>query len=220
MPQVKICGISEIEQALATAQAGADYLGLVFTQSTRQISPQKAARIVFETKKLTKPPQIVGVFVHSPTNDVNFIAESCKLDMVQLSGDESWEYCLSIKKPIIKAIHVFIGTTTEQITDEIKKGYTYMAADNLKFLLDSKVKGTYGGTGQAFDWKVAREVSLKYPVLVAGGLDPNNVGQMVREVKPWGVDVSSGVETGGKKDLQKIQLFIQRAKHLLHDSEG
>ena len=214
MPQVKICGISEIEQALAAAQAGADYLGLVFAQSTRQIAPRKAARIVFEVRKLARPPQIVGVFVHSPANDVNFIAEFCKLDMVQLSGDETWEYCLSIKKPIIRAIHVFNSTTAEQIIAEIKKGCSYLPADNLKFLLDSKVKGAYGGTGQAFDWKVAREVSLKYPVLVAGGLDPNNVGQMVREVKPWGVDVSSGVESGGKKDLQKIQLFVQRAKHL------
>jgi len=220
MPQVKICGISETEQALAAAEAGADYLGLVFAQSSRQISPQKAARIVFEVRKLARPPQIVGVFVHSPANDVNFITEFCKLDMVQLSGDENWEYCLSIKKPIIKAINVFSSATAAQIVDEIKRGYSYLSKENLRFLLDSKVKGTYGGTGQAFDWKIAREVSLKYPVLVAGGLDPNNVGQMVREVKPWGVDVSSGVETGGKKDTEKIKLFVQRAKHLLHDSEG
>jgi phosphoribosylanthranilate isomerase len=214
MPQVKICGISDIEHALATAEAGADYLGLVFAPSKRQISPQNAARIVHEVQKLAKPPQIVGVFVHSPVNDVNFIADFCKLDCVQLSGDENWDYCLSIKKPIIKAIHVHTRATAEEIIDEIKKGYGFLPADNLRFLLDSKVKGSFGGTGQAFDWKVAKEVSLKYPVLVAGGLEPNNVGQMVHEVKPWGVDVSSGVETGGKKDVEKIRLFVQRAKHL------
>jgi len=212
MTKIKICGITETEQALAAAEAGADYLGLVFAQSSRQINPQRAATIVHEVKKTVKSPQMVGVFVNLPSNDVNFIAESCRLDWVQLSGDESWDFCRQIKKPVIKAIHIFSNSSAVQIMDEIKKGYTFLSSEYPKILLDTRVKGTYGGTGKPFDWNLAKEVNLKYPVLVAGGLDINNVVQMIGEVKPWGVDVSSGVESRGKKDIGKIKQFIQNVK--------
>jgi phosphoribosylanthranilate isomerase len=212
MTKIKICGITETAQAIAAAEAGADYLGLVFAQSARQINPQRAVTIVHETKKTVESPQMVGVFVNSSASDINFIAESCHLDWVQLSGDETWEFCRQIKKPVIKAIHIFTNTTLNQILDEIKKGYTYLPQDYLKILLDTKVKGSYGGTGKTFDWKLAKEVNLKYPVWVAGGLDINNIVQMISEVKPWGVDVSSGVEIKGKKDIDLIKQFIQKVK--------
>jgi phosphoribosylanthranilate isomerase len=212
MTKIKICGITETDQAVAAAEAGADYLGLVLAPSIRQINPQRAATIVHEVKKTVESPQMVGVFVNLPANDINFIAQSCHLDWVQLSGDESWEFCLQIKKPVIKAIHVFTNSSIAQILYEIEKGYTYLPPDYLKILLDTRVKGVYGGSGKTFDWKLAKEVNLKYPVFVAGGLDINNVLQMITEVKPWGVDVSSGVESKGKKDIEKIRQFIQRVK--------
>jgi phosphoribosylanthranilate isomerase len=212
MTRIKICGITETEQAVAAAEAGADYLGLVFAQSSRQINPQRAATIVHEVKKRVESPQMVGVFVNLPSNDVNFIAESCRLDWVQLSGDESWDFCRQIKKPVIKAIHIYSNSNAIQILDEIKKGYTFLSSEYLKILLDTRVKGSYGGTGQRFDWKLAKEVNLKYPVFVAGGLDINNVIKMISEVEPWGVDVSSGVESRGKKDIEKIRRFIQNVK--------
>jgi phosphoribosylanthranilate isomerase len=212
MTKIKICGITESEQAVAAAESGVDYLGLVFAQSTRQVNPKKAATIVHEVKKTVESPQVVGVFVNLPAIDINFVAESCRLDWVQLSGDESWEFCRQIKKPVIKAIHIFSNSNAIQILDEIKKGYTYLSPEHLKILLDTKIKGAYGGTGKTFDWKLAREVSLKYPVFVAGGLDPENVVQMIGEVQPWGVDVSSGVEIKGKKDIAKIKQFIQSVK--------
>jgi phosphoribosylanthranilate isomerase len=212
MTRIKICGITETEQAVAAAEAGADYLGLVFAQSSRQINPQRAATIVHEVKKRVESPQMVGVFVNLPSNDVNFIAESCRLDWVQLSGDESWDFCRQIKKPVIKAIHIYSNSNAIQILDEIKKGYTFLSSEYLKILLDTRVKGSYGGTGQRFDWKLAKEVNLKYPVFVAGGLDINNVIKMISEVEPWGVDVSSGVESRGRKDIEKIKRFIQNVK--------
>ena len=212
MTKIKICGITETVQAVTAAEAGVDYLGLVFAQSLRQINPQKAATIVHEVKQTFESPQMVGVFVNLPATDINFIAESCRLDWVQLSGDESWDYCRLIKKPVIKAIHIFSNSTVEQILYEIKKGFSYLSSENLKILLDTRIKGAYGGTGKPFDWKIAREVSGQYPVFVAGGLDINNIVQMITEVAPWGVDVSSGVESQGKKDIDKIRQFIQKVK--------
>jgi phosphoribosylanthranilate isomerase len=212
MTRIKICGITEIEQAVAAAEAGADYLGLVFAPSSRRVIPQKAAQIVHEVKKLLFPPQIVGVFVNLPADDINFIAHSCGLDLVQLSGDENFEYCLNIEYPIIKTIHIHTRRTAVDIQAEIKKGYSYLPADRIMFLLDSKSKAAYGGTGQPFDWKLAAEVSRHYPVIVAGGLSPANIVQMLVQVKPWAVDVSSGVETGGKKDIEKIREFIRKVK--------
>jgi phosphoribosylanthranilate isomerase len=212
MTRIKICGITEIETGMVAAEAGADYLGLVFAQSSRQINPKTAAGIVHAVKNRVENPQMVGVFVNAAEIDVNFIAESCHLDLVQLSGKENWEYCTRIKKPVIKTIHIYNHSTVIEILEEIKKGFTFLSPDHLKILLDTKIKGVYGGTGKPFDWKIAREISLKYPVFVAGGLGPENIVQMLSEVNPWGVDVSSGVETGGKKDLEKMRLFIQKVR--------
>jgi phosphoribosylanthranilate isomerase len=212
MTRIKICGITESEQAVLAAEAGADFVGLVFAQSSRQINPKTAATIVHEVKKTVESPQVVGVFVNMPADDVNFIAESCHLDWVQLSGDESWEYCRKIKKSLIKTVHVHPSSPSVEIIDEIRQGYTFFTPDHLKILLDAKVKGAYGGTGKTFNWRLAKEVNEKYPVLVAGGLNVDNVVQMISEVKPWGVDVSSGVESGGKKDLEKIKTFIRNVR--------
>ncbi len=209
MTLVKICGIMEIAHALAAAQAGADYLGLVFADSRRRIMPVKAMDIISAVRQLRKPPLMVGVFANSPASDVNYIAENCKLDLVQLSGEESWDYCREIKKPVIKAIHITGTSTVESVIQIIRKGYTIWTPDKLTYLLDTHSKSAFGGTGLAFSPQIAKGVTAKYPVLIAGGLTPENVGYLIHEAKPWGVDVSSGVETDGKKDVRKIKYFIQ-----------
>jgi phosphoribosylanthranilate isomerase len=143
---------------------------------------------------------------------VNRIADYCHLDWVQVSGDENWDYCRQIKRPIIKTIHVSNTMTPHEIISELAMGYELFLKQNLICLLDSKVGDTYGGTGQAFDWQLAGKISAKYPVLIAGGLTPTNVSRLIKKTQPWGVDVSSGVETNGQKDTAKIKAFIRAAR--------
>jgi phosphoribosylanthranilate isomerase len=210
--RVKICGIRDKTHALAAVEAGADFIGLVFAPSKRQVSPAQAREIANAVKKSSDSAKVVGVFVNAPSSDVNRIADFCALDCVQLSGDESWEYCQELKKTIIKVIHVSSGQKTDEILADIETGYQLLPEKELVCLLDSRVGGAYGGTGQVFNWQLAREVSVRFPVMIAGGLTAANVGQLVREVKPWGVDVSTGVESNGLKDASKIRAFVKAVR--------
>lgn len=212
MTKVKICGLSEIEHALAAGKAGADFLGLVFAPSRRQVSPEKALVLVEAIHELRPHPAVVGVFANSAAQEVNDIVDYCRLDWIQLSGDETWQYCQEIEKPIIKVIHISTGQKTDKILADIEMGYHLLARKGLVCLLDSSAESTYGGTGQTFDWQLAKEVLAKFPVIVAGGLTPVNVGQLVKGVQPWGVDVSSGVETNGWKDSSKIKAFVEAVR--------
>lgn len=212
MIKVKICGLTEMEHALVASKAGADFLGLVFAPSRRQVSIEKAAQLVKAIHSLRPHPAVVGVFVNAAADEVNRIAEYCRLDWVQLSGDETWHYCREIKQPIIKAIRISASNTAEKIVAGIEIGYQQFAADSLICLLDSQVGEAYGGTGKAFNWQLAEAVSARFPVIIAGGLTTSNVGQLVKEVKPWGVDVSTGVEANGQKDSSKIKAFVKLAR--------
>ncbi len=205
MTKIKICGLTEVEHALVAAQAGADFLGLVFAPSRRQISCAKALDIVKAVRQLKSPPKIVGVFVNLEAEKVNLIADFCQLDLVQLSGDESWEYCRKVKYPIIKVIHVSGKEKPEKVTAKMERGSKYKPI----FLLDSKIGSSYGGTGKTFDWRILKQVVARFPIIVAGGLNEENVAHLVKEVRPFGVDVSSGVERGGRKDVAKIKAFIR-----------
>jgi phosphoribosylanthranilate isomerase len=212
MTHVKICGIRDKTHALAAVEAGADFIGLVFAPSRRQVSPQKALPLVELVRGLRSRPAVVGVFVNATAQEVNHIADYCQLDWVQLSGDETWQYCQELKKAIIKVIHVSSGQKTDEILADIETGYQLLPEKELVCLLDSRVVGAYGGTGQVFNWQLAREVSVRFPVMIAGGLTPANVGQLVREVQPWGVDVSTGVESNGLKDASKIRAFVKAVR--------
>jgi len=209
MTRIKICGLSEIQHVLAAAKAGADFIGLVFAPSRRQVSTKKALQLVEAVCHLKPRPAIVGVFANSAVDEVNRIADYCHLDWVQLSGDENWDYCQKIERPIIKAVHISKTQTAEEIISEIAMGHQLLPQKNLICLLDSKAGDIYGGTGRAFNWQLAGKVSARFPVLIAGGLTPTNVSRLVKATQPWGVDVSSGVETNGQKDTAKIKAFIK-----------
>ncbi|MBN2186729.1 MAG: phosphoribosylanthranilate isomerase [Dehalococcoidia bacterium] len=254
MTRVKICGIRKKAHAVAATEAGADFIGLVFAPSKRQVTPAEAIEIANAVKKRgdttrlspdkgmgweghPSSPQVVGVFVNAPPSEVNEIANLCALDWVQLSGDESWEYCLEIVKPIIKAIRIG-QQSVEEINAELADGSkllrTHLRAmpsngeeeranassilwqSRTRFitLLDSRVEGKYGGTGLTFNWNLARQVAKRFPVIVAGGLNPWNVAQAIELAAPWGVDVSSGIEEEGVKDTAKIRAFIEAVRRV------
>jgi len=212
MTRVKICGIREKAHALAAIEAGADFIGLVFASSRRQVTPKQAGEIVNAAKSCSDTISTVGVFVNTPAPEVNTIADSCNLDWVQLSGDESWEYCREIVKPVIKAIRIRQEQTPEQILADLTRGAKILTPKKCLYLLDSELEGRYGGTGTTFDWTLARQAAEQFPVIIAGGLTPENVTQVIEMVTPWGVDVSSGVETGGVKDIAKIRAFIEAVR--------
>ena len=212
MTRVKICGIKEEVHALAAAEAGADFIGLVFAPSPRQITPVQAEKISATVKQSGNTTEVVGVFVNTPVPEVNKIADFCHLDRVQLSGDESWEYCHDITRPLIKAFRVSQRQSPQEICDILAGGTKILTNQKHAYLLDSSIKGKYGGTGMTFNWNLARQVAEQFPVIIAGGLTPENVGKLVKLAKPWGIDVSTGVETSGVKSVEKIRAFIRAVR--------
>ena len=216
MALVKICGLREPAHALAAAEAGADFIGLVFAESRRRVSVDQALAIAralgeplaaagggvehIEALLQRKRPLVVGVFADADAETVNRTAEAAGLELVQLSGDEPWDLCGQLSLPILKAVKVRDGTSVEEIIAALRPGAVP--------LLDTDVEGALGGTGRPFDWVVAAGVARRFPIVLAGGLTPENVGEAVRRVRPWGVDVSSGVETNGVKDVEKICAFV------------
>ncbi len=211
MTKVKICGIMDIEAASAATEAEADFLGFVFAPSRRKLSPERGKELTDTIRNLRNYPLLVGVFVNAPQKEVNATASLCHLDYVQLSGDESWRYCRDIRYPIIKVIQIGEDTKPEQVLNEIGMGIATPLKHPPLFLLDSKSdKG--GGSGTNFDWKVAAGVASHYPIIVAGGLNAENVGELIKKIRPWGVDTSSGVECNGVKNATKIKEFIEAVR--------
>ncbi len=219
MTRVKICGIKDKEHALAAVAAGADFIGLVFASSPRQVEPDDALEIVHAVKEASDAVEIVGVFVNMPPQQVNLIAAIHSLDWVQLSGNEPWDYCRLMAKPIIRAVHIAPEKSAEDVLSRLEEGERMLAEMEHIYLLDTQMAGRYGGTGKTFPWEVARQAAQRYPVIVAGGLDPDNVAQAIEAAAAWGVDVSSGVETGGVKDTDKIKAFIEAVRNT-DDSKG
>jgi phosphoribosylanthranilate isomerase len=199
----------EVEHAVKAGKAGADFIGMVFAESRRKVTVDQAARLVESVQDINPRPEAVGVFRNAPADEVNRIALECRLDRVQLAGQETIEYCQEITFPIIKVIHVSSDAKATSILSQTQSWYEAMRGQKFLCLLDTVVDGRYGGTGVTFDWQIAKIVAARFPVMIAGGLTSENVAQLVREVKPWGVDVASGVETDGHKDPTKIEAFIR-----------
>ena len=204
MTRVKICGITRVEDAVAAASSGADAIGLVFYQhSPRHVGIAQAKQLADAL-----PPfvAVVGLFVNAEAAFVREVLASVPLDMLQFHGDESPVYCTQFTKPYLKAIRVKAGVDLLQCASDFR------SARGL--LLDAHVEGIPGGTGTAFDWVLIPK-RLSLPVILSGGLDAENVAAAIRQVRPYAVDVSSGVEAGkGIKDAVKIAAFINEVKQI------
>ena len=203
MTKVKICGFKTLPDARAAIDAGADYLGFNFyPRSARFISREACAEITSVLKRNYPQIKLVGVFVNSPVDEIKDILETCSLDLAQLHGDETPEMLKSLEG---KAFKAFRGTLHHI------NGFARESAPAL--LVDASVSGLYGGTGVTTDWSVAAGLAQRYPLLLAGGLTPANVADAVRQVKPWGVDVASGVESAPSvKDAGKMKAFVQAVR--------
>lgn len=199
MIRVKICGIADVPSALVASEAGADAIGLIFAPSRRQVTPERAREIT-----AALPPFIskVGVFVDDDHHRIEDLAAACGLQAVQLHGAESPEFCEGFRVPVIKAIRVQDASSLAGLSD-----YQVSA-----FLLDTYDASALGGTGKAFDWALATRTARTHRVILSGGLTSENVMSALTRVHPYGVDVSSGVETDGTKDHAKIRAFIRRVR--------
>jgi phosphoribosylanthranilate isomerase len=235
--RVKICGLTRPEHVEAATTAGASFVGFMFAErSRRHITVEDAKRLAsvlpprgepaIESLRLDQPglwfrrcadaldalidrgrPLTVGVFANQPVALVNAVAEAADLDLIQLSGDERWEMCLQLRRPTIKALRPGNGCSCAQDLLRVAEAGTASLC-----MLDAEVPGEYGGTGQRADWEVATRVAASLPLMLAGGLTPENVGAAITTVRPWAVDVSSGVERDGVKDVDLIHDFVRAAR--------
>lgn len=201
-PKIKICGLTTLEDARYAAGLGADFLGFVQHEaSPRYVRPEDAAEII----QWIYGAQPVGVFVNRSPGEVNAACEAAGFAYAQMHGTESVEACRAIDRPIIKAFRVMHDASAEQLRWAMEP---YRDVAEL-FLLDTAHTSLWGGSGESFNWRLARDLSADFPLLLAGGLTPENVGEAVETMRPWGVDVSSGVEASpGVKDFDKMAAFF------------
>lgn len=199
--KVKICGITDVETAKVACEYGADAIGFVFAKSKREITPERAKQII---DKLPVDVMKVGVFVNESVEVIREIANDCGLTHVQLHGDEGNHHVKRLNIPSIKAIGVRSSEDIEQSSD--------YEADFLLF--DSPKEKFHGGNGKTFSWQLLDDMpdEIRKKCILAGGLHIENIKEAIRIVKPYMVDVSSGVETDGRKDREKIKQFIRKAK--------
>ncbi|MBI5437377.1 MAG: phosphoribosylanthranilate isomerase [Nitrosomonadales bacterium] len=206
MTRVKICGITRVEDALAAAHSGADAIGLVFYEhSPRHVSIAQAAQLASAL-----PPFVttVGLFVNADAVFVREVLAQVSLDVLQFHGDETPEYCAQFAKPYLKAIRVKAGV------DLLQCAARFRSAKSL--LLDAYIEGIHGGTGAVFEWSLIPE-ELRSQIILSGGLDESNVAVAISQVRPYAVDVSSGVEAEkGIKDARKIERFMHEVMRIDH----
>ncbi|MFC0562540.1 phosphoribosylanthranilate isomerase [Halalkalibacter alkalisediminis] len=203
MVRIKFCGLTDKYSAMAAVEAGADSIGCVFAASKRKVTPEQAKEIIESL-----PPYVstVGVFVDETLDRINEIAEYCQLDLLQLHGSETPEYCRQIKRPVVKTIKVRKASDLDQAAayKQVVRG----------FLLDAYVEGASGGTGHTFPWEHVAKAQGMSPIILAGGLRADNVKEAIFKTRPYAVDVSSGIETDGFKDPRKMIEFVQRVRNV------
>lgn len=225
--RVKICGITRLEDAVAALTAGADYLGFIlYPPSPRYVNAERVAALVAEVRVHAStralfarpaPPLLVGVFVNETPDHVATVLDACRLDLVQLSGDEDVSYVTDPASPLFGRAYKAIRPRTLSEANTQSNYYaniTTTMSSRPQLLLDAPHQTLYGGTGETGDWDIATEVARMLPgLMLAGGLTPDNVAMAVAQVRPFAVDVAGGVEIApGQKDHDKIVTFIRKAK--------
>ena len=208
MPKLKICGITELEDARYCAGAGADYLGFIQHEaSPRYVDPKQAGEII----EWVHGPQPVGVFVNESASVVNQTAQEAGFQLVQLHGNEPPALCAEVEAPVIKAVRVVHDASSAQLRAVMEPFAEHVDY----FLLDTHSTSLWGGTGESFNWRLARELSADFPLFLAGGIDAGNVEEAVRTMRPYAVDLSSSLESApGKKDFEKMERFFETFRSL------
>ena len=202
MTQIKICGIKTVTDAHAAMEAGADLIGFNFYPKSPRYIDVGICRDIMSVMRKYGHVTYVGVFVNASVEEIRATIETCGLSLAQLHGDETPEMLSALDG---KAFKAFRG-----IPERING---FERQDTPVFLIDASVKGLYGGSGVTADWNSAAQLAKKYPLLLAGGLTPENVAEAVRQVRPWGVDVASGVESApGEKDARKMKAFVRAVR--------
>jgi len=201
MTQVKICGITNLADAVAAIEAGAGLLGFNFyPPSPRSIQPQDCARITSVLARDFPAVRLVGVFVNRPVGEIEAILAGCHLELAQLHGDEDPQTLAALGGRAFKALRGMPEAETCRAFTAANPGA------HPALLLDTAAQGLYGGSGQTGDWSAATELARTYPILLAGGIRPENAAAAVSQVRPWGIDCASGVESSpGRKDAQKMK---------------
>ncbi len=222
MTFVKVCSVREVEHAVWAREAGADEIGMIFADAPRRIDLKVARAVrrelgprveiaesttetVERERRAAGQPLLVGVFAGQSVDEIERVLDQVDLDLVQLSGSEHPALARRIRRAVVRVVHVADGMNAGSVLREIDR------APNTIAMLDAMSKQG-GGMGQRIDWSIAAEVALSRPLVLAGGLNPDNVAEAVRAVQPWAVDASSGLETDGSKDQEKIRAFIAAAK--------
>ena len=200
MPLIKICGLKRIEDINAANEFKPDYVGFVFAESKRQVSCHQATYLANSLKPSIKK---VGVFVNRPIDEVREIAMRCNLDVLQFHGEESPDYCNSFSQEVWKSIRVKDENSLNGLDDYQVSG----------ILLDAFHKDLYGGSGESFDWNLVKNYKGNKKLIIAGGLDINNIIDCIDSTQPDIIDVSSGVETNGYKDYLKIGELIRKVRY-------
>ena len=219
MTKLKICGLKEIENTLTAIDSNVDYLGFIFVpNSKRQITSQKAKNII-QNIKLQRPnlnQKFVAVFANQTTEEISKIISDCNFDISQLCGNEDESFWGKVPTPIIKQIKIDDSIPLNKFLNKVESEIEKINQNGHIALLDKKIKGIQGGGGQKFNWEIAKILTKNHEFILAGGLTPENIKSAITSVKPWGVDVSSGVETNNAKDNNKISNFskIVHSKNL------
>ena len=208
---IKFCSLREVNHAGWAIGAGADLFGLIFAAGRRRVTVERAREIVDAATQVIGGPKAVGVFVDQDIIEINTIAQSLGLAYVQLHGDETPADVSRVDRPAIKAIRPSPGETLDQIAARID-AFERASRPPIAFLIDGFHPRHPGGHGVLADWRVARHLAERFPVILAGGLTPENLEEAILTVQPYGVDVSSGVETNGAKDRVRMSAFASNGR--------
>ena len=218
---IKMCGNRTATDLINAADAGADLLGIIFADAWRRVSVDHAKEMVATLRgEADNAPTVVGVFVDQPVEEVNETAEQVGLDMVQLHGTEPPAYWEQVERPLIIARRISSTLTPEQVEDELGVVKEFTMQTGSLSLIEPHVEGEPGGAGVSLDFGLAERLARRQSFILAGGLGPGNVGEAIHAVRPWGVDVSSGVETDRVKDPSKVGRFVYEARRASADAIG